>query len=216
MITVIDYKYGGNIFSVMNSLASLGIQAQISSDPQQISSAHKILFPGVGSFETAMQQIHNLKLQEVILDKALSDTPFLGICVGMQVMFEYGSESQSGKAIQGLGILAGTVSKFTSKAEKIPHMGWNHVNLLENTKSNPLFIGINNHSDFYFVHSYRADAELIPAISQNYPEAQFATTEFGDNFISHFWNGRKLFACQFHPEKSGPNGLKLLENFARL
>jgi len=215
MITVIDYKYGGNIFSVLNSLEILGIKSILSSDPDEINIAQKIIFPGVGSFQTAMEQIENLGLKKIITQKALDGTWFLGICVGMQVLFEHGAEGSSPDGSKGLGIIPGSVNKFCSRAPKIPHMGWNQINFTGNN-TNPLFKGISDHEDFYFVHSYRASSENIPAIKNKFPNSSFITTEFGTEFISSWWNGERLFACQFHPEKSGENGLKILENFANL
>jgi imidazole glycerol phosphate synthase glutamine amidotransferase subunit len=215
MITVIDYKYGGNVFSVLNSLKSLKINCQLSSNPDEINNSSKILFPGVGSFQTAMEQLDKLGLKEILTHKALDGTWFLGICVGMQVLFEHGEEGSSPDGSKGLGIIPGSVNKFCSRAPKIPHMGWNQIKFTDNI-SNPIFKGVSDQDDFYFVHSYRAGVENIPAIKNKFPNSSFMTTEFGTEFISSWWNGEKLFACQFHPEKSGENGLKILENFASL
>lgn len=215
MITVIDYKCGGNVFSVLNSLNSLGIDCQLSSEPDEIKKASKILFPGVGSFQTAVEQIEKLELKDIISQKALDGTWFLGICVGMQVLFEHGDEGSSQEGSKGLGIIPGSVKKFSKQAPKIPHMGWNQIKFTDKV-SNPLFKGISDKEDFYFVHSYRAGSENIQAIKSKFPQSSFILTEFGDEFISSWWNGEKLFACQFHPEKSGKNGLKILENFASL
>jgi imidazole glycerol-phosphate synthase subunit HisH len=216
MITVIDYKYGGNIFSVLNSLENLGIQTRLSSNPDEIKSAKKILFPGVGSFETAMNQINNLGLAEIIKNKALDGTYFLGICVGMQVLFSHGQESVNSAGCKGLEIIPGEINKFSSKAPKIPHMGWNQIHFPPSNQSNPLFEGISDDDNLYFVHSYRAGVENIPAIKNKFSKSSFSLTEFGDEFISAWWNGENLFACQFHPEKSGEKGLKILQNFAYL
>lgn len=215
MITVIDYKYGGNIFSVLNSLENLGIKSHLSSEHDEIKKAQKIIFPGVGSFQTAMDQLEKLGLKEIITQKALDGTWFLGICVGMQVLFDHGAESTSPEGSKGLGIIPGSVNKFSKQAPKIPHMGWNQINFLDQF-SNPLFNGISEKEDFYFVHSYRVSTENIPAIKSKFPQSSFVTSEFGDEFICSWWDGKKLFACQFHPEKSGKNGLKILENFANL
>jgi imidazole glycerol phosphate synthase glutamine amidotransferase subunit len=215
MITVIDYRRGGNVFSVVNSLNSLGIDSKLSCDPNDIKKASKILFPGVGSFQTAIDQLELLGLKEIIYQKALDGTWFLGICVGMQVLFEHGAESTSQEGSKGLGIIPGSVKKFSNQAPKIPHMGWNQINFLDQF-SNPLFKGISEKEDFYFVHSFRAGSENIQLIKDKFPKSNFIVSEFGDEFISSWWNGEKLFVCQFHPEKSGENGLKILENFANL
>ena len=215
MITVIDYKYGGNIFSVLNSIENLGFDCKLSSDPAEIKQASKILFPGVGSFQTAINQIEKLGLKQIIIEKALNNTWFLGICVGMQVLFEHGDEGSSPEGSRGLEIIPGSIKKFTTKAPKIPHMGWNQIKI-DARSSNPLFKGITNYEDFYFVHSYRSGMENVTLIKSKFPQSNFITTEFGDEFISSWWDGQKLFTCQFHPEKSGVKGLKILENFAKL
>lgn len=208
-ICVIDYKLGGNIFNVLNALESIGAKPYLSSDAQEINQAKKVLFPGVGSFSQSMGQINKLGLVEVIKEKALSGIPFLGICVGMQVMFEEGTESSNGSC-KGLGIFKGIVDKFAEKADlKIPHMGWNRINTQDQS---PLLKGITEDERFYFVHSFKAnklDKELNPG-------AQFAFSDYGEEFISHIWNGKNLFAAQFHPEKSGSSGLKFLQNFVEL
>jgi glutamine amidotransferase len=216
MITVIDYKYGGNIFSVLNSLDKLGIKTQLSSNPTEIQEAKKILFPGVGSFETAMNQIDKLGLTEIIKAKTLDGSYFLGICVGMQVLFSHGQEGTQIEGCKGLDIIPGLVNKFSPKAPKIPHMGWNQIHFSDTLSQNPLFEGVSDGDDLYFVHSYRAGIENIPEIKSKFPKSSFALTEFGDKFISSWWNGEKLFACQFHPEKSGEKGLKILKNFSQL
>lgn len=208
-IIVIDYKKGGNVFSVANSLESIGIDFEVTSDKDVIKNAEKLLFPGVGSYETAMKQLELLDLKETIIEKINSDTPFLGVCVGMQVLFEKGLEDGEH---QGLGAIPGEVARFNEKPGlKIPEIGWNQVSI-EDSK-NPLFKGIEDKSYFYFVHSYRVSETEKEKIKTKYPNASFTITEYGDKFISSFWNGKNLFAAQFHPEKSGEKGLKLLENF---
>lgn len=212
MITIIDYKTGGNIFSVKNSLEYLGIESQITSEVNEIQAAKKLLFPGVGSFAKAMEQIKELKLDQVIIEKAKSGTPFLGICVGMQVLFEKGLEDGENK---GLGIIPGAVSSFDLNTDfKVPHMGWNKVDYHQ---GNPLFKDIENHSDFYFVHSYRvAKDETEKNIESKFSNAKIASCNYQKDFIASFWDGNNLFASQFHPEKSGENGLKVLQNFSNL
>ncbi|MDD9897664.1 MAG: imidazole glycerol phosphate synthase subunit HisH [Candidatus Melainabacteria bacterium] len=204
-IVIIDYKRGGNLFSVNNSLEAIGASTQISSDPVVIAQASKILFPGVGSFGIAMQSLAELGLDQVIKDKIAQECPVLAICVGMQALFQGSTEDQSAS---GLGIIPAQVTRFSeSHGLKIPHMGWNSVH--NHNPQNPLFKGIPEDSQFYFVHSYRAQKQELEGYST-------ATTDYGDEFISHIWNGRSLFACQFHPEKSAENGLKLLNNFLKL
>ena len=207
-VCIVDYK-GGNIFSVQNTLNKLGAESFLSSDPKEIEKAEKIIFPGVGSFQSAMEHINELGLKEVLISKANSGIPFLGICVGMQVLFEKGSES-TGTEVEGLGIFPGTIEKFkfNDPKLKIPHMGWNQVNTP--SSENPLFKGIENNSDFYFVHSYMAK-------KPEKDEAYLASlSNYGYDFISSIWNRENLFACQFHPEKSAENGLKVIQNFLSL
>lgn len=221
-ICIVDY-HAGNIFSVQNTLNALGAESYISSNPEEIKNASKILFPGVGSFGAAMKQLKELKLDKVLIEKANSDTPFLGICVGMQVLFEHGTENSNGNPIPGLGVFKGSIDKFSAKVSnanlKIPHMGWNQIHFDESYQNeNPLFTGIKNDSDFYFVHSYRAsyEAESIKANQEKFPDMQIIKSNYGEDFISSIWNGKKLFACQFHAEKSGKTGLKVIKNFIDL
>lgn len=210
-ICIIDYKTGGNVFSLQNSLKSLGIQSYLSSNPLEISKASQIIFPGVGSYSKAIEEIKKLDLINVIQDKAISQTPFMGVCVGMQVLFEYGHE---GGLIDGLKIIPGTVSKFPEQQKfKIPHIGWNQVyegNL-------ELFKGIANGENFYFVHSYRVGFEESTKITNKFSDIQLGRTSYIEDFINSLGSSQhKLYACQFHPEKSGEAGLKILENFAKL
>lgn len=208
-ICIIDYKSGGNIFSVNNSLEYIGAKTQISSDPQEVLKADKIFFPGVGSFAKAMESLHSLGLYNAIKQQISAGVPTLAICVGMQSLFNYSTEgSESSK---GLQIIPAQVERFGSNSEnfslKIPHMGWNSVHLEH--EANPLFKDIPQDTQFYFVHSYRIAKQEIAGY-------KISSTEYEENFISHIWNGTNLHACQFHPEKSGEAGLQLLENFVKI
>lgn len=229
-ICIIDYQGGGNLFSLENSFSYLGADTYRTSDPKEINKADKVIFPGVGSFANAMQQIHKLNLAESITSKAYSGVPFMGICVGMQVLCASSSESpveHDIEIVDGLNVFETHVRKFdflkirqaeSDEKIKIPHMGWNQVTLPENSK-NPLFKNIENSSDFYFVHSYRAHAkDLINnrSMEKRFPKLEYALTTYIEDFISHIWNGENLFACQFHPEKSSEAGLKFLKNFIDL
>lgn len=216
-ICLVDYKSGGNIFSVLNSLRSLGAKVFISSDKEEILKARSLVVPGVGSFQAAMDNLKELDLIYVLKNKALSkETPFLGICLGMQMLFQSSTESKDGSKYPGLSLVEGEVEKFDFSTSnnlqgtklKIPHMGWNEVRVGD-LEQNPLFKDIENDSDFYFVHSYRA------ALKKN--ENNFASTNYQENFISAISLPEiKLFGCQFHPEKSGEVGLKFLKNFIEL
>ena len=211
MITVIDYKTGGNLFSVCNSLEAIGADIVISSKPEQIEQAEKIIFPGVGSFEKAMQEIKSLGIDIAIRNCIAKKVKFLGICVGMQVLFDCGFEGQK---TLGLEIIPGQIEKFNEKiCPKIPHMGWNTIS----GNDSPLLKGIALDEHFYFVHSYAAKIKNDDKnIADEFPGSKIYTTNYFENFISHFWNGDNLYACQFHPEKSGEAGLRLLKNFINL
>ncbi len=207
-ICIIDYKSGGNIFSVNNSLEHLGANTLISSDPRDVLKANKIFFPGVGSFSKAMESLHSLGLYDAIKQQISAGIPTLAICVGMQSLFDYSTEGSTPS--KGLGIIPAAVERFGSNSEnfnlKIPHMGWNAIH--QEHSSNPLFKSISQDTHFYFIHSYRVAIQEIPGY-------QVSSTEYGEKFISHIWNGKNLHACQFHPEKSGEAGLQLLENFIK-
>jgi imidazole glycerol-phosphate synthase subunit HisH len=201
MITIIDYK-AGNLTSVQLAFECIGCKVKITDRPQDILQAEKIVFPGVGAAKAAMDSLKKLNLIEPIRKLIADGIPFLGICIGMQVLFQT-SEEDGGT--ECLGILPGTVKKFKSSDRlcKIPQIGWNTVKIV---RPHPVFAGIENESEFYFVHSfYPAPAKKELIIGQTeYADAVFASTAGRENLV----------ATQFHPEKSGRIGLKLLENFS--
>jgi glutamine amidotransferase len=202
MITIIDYK-AGNLTSVQLAFESIGQKVKITDKPEDILRADKIVFPGVGAAKAAMDSLNELKLIEPIR-KVISDgVPFLGICIGMQVLFESSEEDGGTKC---LGILPGQVKKFISKDKlcKIPQIGWNTVKI---NKSHPIFEGIDDQSEFYFVHSF------YPSCSDK--NNVIGQTEYADSVFSSAAGNRFLVAVQFHPERSGRIGLKLLENFSK-
>ena len=200
MIAIVDYN-AGNLTSVKLALDYLGTRSEITRDPERIIAADRVIFPGVGSAGAAMQNIRTLGLADVLRQVVQRGTPFLGICLGTQIIFE-ASEENGG--VQGLGILAGTVKRFqpTNPADKVPQIGWNSVTFI---KPHPLFKGIENGSEFYFVHSYYpAPTDRACVLGETkYADIQFALVVARDN----------LAATQFHPEKSGRLGLQLLSNF---
>jgi glutamine amidotransferase len=200
MITIIDYKTG-NLGSIQNILKKIGESSIISSDPSIISNATKIILPGVGSFDTGMRNIIELKLFEILNSKALVEKiPILGICLGMQLMSEKSEEG----ILPGLGWIKGDVRRFTfhnTNEYKIPHMGWNFVSIRKDCR---LLEGMYNDPRFYFVHSYH----FSPANVENI----LASTEYESEFISAVENGN-ILGVQFHPEKSHKFGLRLLRNF---
>ncbi len=204
-ICIIDYKTGGNIFSVKNSLEYIGAKPLITSDPQEILSSDKIIFPGVGSFQVAAEQINKLGIAGALKKARDKRIPILGICVGMQIMFEAGTE---GARTEGLGFFKGSVEEFKSLELKIPHMGWNQVDFSAST-NNPLIKNLKTKENFYFVHSYRV------AVT-NEQKAQVASCSYAGDFIAHIWDGATTWGSQFHIEKSGEAGLQMLKNFVSL
>lgn len=197
MIAIIDYG-AGNLFSVGNALSYLGVPFAVTSDPGEIERADGLILPGVGAFPDAMGMLEKAGLVPVIRREAVKK-PFLGICLGMQLLFEKGTEFQE---TEGLGLLPGTVGRI-STPYKIPHMGWNH---LRKNGDSPLLKGVPNGSSVYFVHSYMAYTQ---------PENVSAYADYGAAVPALVEKGN-LFGAQFHPEKSGEAGLAILRNFAGL
>ena len=201
MIAIVDYN-AGNLTSVKLALDYLDARSEITRDPQRILAAERVIFPGVGSAGAAMQHIRTLGLADVLRQVVQRGTPFLGICLGTQIIFE---DSEEDGGVQGLGILAGTVKRFqpTNPADKVPQIGWNGIKII---KLHPLLAGIEDGSEFYFVHSYYpAPADRACVLGETeYADIRFASVVARDN----------LAATQFHPEKSGRLGLQVLNNFA--
>ena len=201
MIAIIDYD-AGNLKSVEKALVSLGEEVLVSRDSSEILQADKVILPGVGSFGDAMNNLDKFGLVDTIKKVAASGTPFLGICLGLQLLFK---ESDETPGAEGLDILPGKILKIPAKEGfKIPHMGWNSLDVKPGAK---LFKGLEGNPYVYFVHSYylKAADENIVAASTEYTTHIHASVESGN-----------VFACQFHPEKSSEVGLKILKNFASL
>ena len=210
MIVVIDYGMG-NLRSVQKALQHLGHAAEITSDPARIASADRVVLPGVGAFGAAMRNIErpecgNQSLKQAILCAAASGRPFLGICLGMQLLFR---ESNELGCFQGLDLVPGRVRRFefngraAAEELKIPHMGWN---ALEFPRASLLFEGLPGGSMVYFVHSYYCIPDEAASAA--------ATADHGGRFCAGLESGN-VFATQFHPEKSGAVGMRILDNFAR-
>lgn len=201
MIAIIDYQMG-NLRSVQKAFERVGHQAIITSDPHELAKAERIVLPGVGAFEDAMHELRNRDLVEPIKDLVASGKPFLGICLGLQLLFDV---SYEGGEFAGLGIIPGKVVRFELPSEfKVPHMGWNQGRFV---RSAPALAGIADGSHFYFVHSYHCvpDDASVVAITADYHKP----------FVAAVWKDN-LFATQFHPEKSQSDGLRLLQNFAEI
>lgn len=201
MIAIIDYD-AGNIRSVEKALQFLGQEVKITRDREEILGADKVVLPGVGSFGDAIGKLHQYGLVEVIRQVAEKKTPFLGICLGLQLLFERSDESPG---VEGLGILKGEILRIPEgEGRKIPHMGWNSLELRNQGR---LFAGISGEPYVYFVHSYYLKARDEQIVK--------ATTEYGVTIHASVEQDN-IFACQFHPEKSSDTGLKILKNFVEL
>ena len=201
-IAIIDYK-AGNLTSVRLALESIGVKGVITSDAAVIESADRVIFPGVGAAGSAMQNLQDLSLPDVIRSVVAKGTPFLGICVGMQLCFD---RSEEDGWTDALGLIPGEVLMFRPEeaSEKVPQMGWNNVKYM---RQHPVVEGVEDESEFYFVHSY------YPAPSD--PDLVIGQTTYGGvDFASSAGRGN-LITTQFHPEKSGRPGLRLLENFCK-
>lgn len=203
MIAIIDYG-AGNLQSVKKALDYLGEPNLITAKSSEIEAADALILPGVGSFGDAMQSLSDSGLLETVRAAALSDTPFLGICLGLQLLF---LESEESKGVKGLGVLPGKIIKFPGDMGlKIPQIGWNSINIREGCK---LYAGVPQNAYVYFVHSYYLQAAD--------PEVVAATAEYGVTFHASVADeAHRLYATQFHPEKSGAVGLRILRNFAAM
>jgi len=207
LVTIVDYGMG-NLRSVAKAIEKVGHQANVTSNPGHIANAERLILPGVGAFRDAIARLKEDGLVPVIQEYIEKGNPFLGICLGLQLLFERSYEDGE---YQGLGILKGDVVRFDpppiadSPPLKVPHMGWNQ--LIVTKPDNPLLRGISESASVYFVHSYYvrpADSSLVAT-----------QTDYGQRFTSMVWRDQ-LFAAQFHPEKSQSVGLAMLKNFAEL
>ena len=199
MIAIIDYG-AGNIFSVKNALDHLGIESELTNDKSKLEQADALILPGVGAFPAAMQKLNESGLVETIKEQA-QKKPFLGICLGMQLLFE---KSYEFGEQEGLSLIKGYVDKIEEPDLVIPHMGWNKLEYNGDCK---LLEGLGDNEYVYFVHSYKAFCG---------DENLFAYCEYGHKVPAVVGDGKFVYGCQFHPEKSGKTGLKILENFAKL
>ncbi len=203
MLAIIDYGMG-NLGSIHNMLRKIGTEGIVTSDPQKIIEADKLILPGVGSFDEGMKNVIKSGLYDVLTHKVLEDkVPVLGICLGMQLMFESSEEGGS----HGLGWISGQVNKFNNPNRnlRIPHMGWNEVEIAQ--PENKLLINLPLKPKFYFVHSYYVEC--------NHRDNILLTTQHGLRFTSGV-NTKNIWGVQFHPEKSHNYGMKILSNFIEI
>lgn len=197
MIVIVDYGMG-NLRSVEKGFLKVGVDAKIVSDPKSVDNASGIVLPGVGAFRDCVKNLTDANLTGAIIRAVQKGKPFLGICLGLQVLF---SESEEFGVCRGLDVFRGKVVRFPESGLKVPHMGWNNVKILRRP---PIFNGVADESYFYFVHSFYVapqDRDIVAT-----------TTEYGAEFTSMVWKDN-IFATQFHPEKSQETGLKILKGF---
>jgi glutamine amidotransferase len=201
MLAIVDYGMG-NLRSVEKGFARVGHSAVVTYDPQTIASADKVVLPGVGAFRDAIAELKRRGLVEPICDFVRSGRPFLGICLGLQLLFDVSFEDGR---YEGLGILPGKVVRFQVPAQlKVPHMGWNQLRFRHQA---PIFAGLADGTHVYFVHSYYA----VP----DHPDLVAAEADYPAPFAAAVWR-ENIFATQFHPEKSQADGLRILKNFAEM
>ena len=201
MIAIIDYQMG-NLRSVQKAFEKAGFEATITCDAAELAKAEKVVLPGVGAFEDAIAELHRRNLVSPIKDVIAANKPFLGICLGLQLLFDM---SYEGGEFEGLGIIPGEVKRFDVQAGfKVPHMGWNQANIVREA---PILKGIEFGTHFYFVHSYYvapSDTDVVAI-----------TSDYDGEFCAMIWQDN-LYATQFHPEKSQSAGIQVLKNFGSL
>lgn len=201
MIAILDYD-AGNLKSVEKALEFLGEKSVITRDRGEVAAADKVILPGVGSFGAAMEQLKKYEIDKMLAEASAENKPILGICLGLQLLFDGSSESEG---VEGLHLLPGDILKIPDKEGlKIPHIGWNSLKLVNQGR---LFVGLEEEPYVYFVHSYYLKARDEHIVK--------ATTEYSAHIHASVEKGN-LFACQFHPEKSSAVGLKILKNFAKI
>ncbi len=202
-IAIIDYG-AGNLRSVQKALEKLGFSSTVTKDKGAIEASGAIILPGVGAFDPAIKELKGSGLIDLLKSQITKGKPFLGLCLGMQILFE---ESEEGKE-KGLGLIKGKVKKFNFKKEqglKVPHMGWNNLSIKKG--DSPIMRNIRDNSKVYFVHSYYCETKE--------PGDILTSTDYGGDFVSSV-GSKNIFALQFHPEKSGDIGLEILKNFGEL
>ena len=204
MIAIIDYGVG-NLFSVEKAFAALGTEVKITNNPAEIKAAEKLVLPGVGAFGDCMKNLEESGLIPLLKEEVAAGKPLLGICVGLQILFEGSEESPEAR---GLGLIPGKVKRIQAEGLKVPHMGWNRLHITEPRQGADLFAGLEQDKEYvYFVHSYFAVPEDKSVVT--------ATTDYGETLTAAVQKDN-IFAAQFHPEKSGDVGLHIIDNFCKI
>ena len=211
-IVVVDY-HKGNLLSVARSVSAVGGDVRISDDPHVIRDASGIILPGVGSFEDAMSYMRTSCQADAVVRAVQAGVPFLGICLGLQLLYDRGSErngdiSWGGEWVPGLGILSGSVTKLDAGRLKVPHVGWDQLHLTPLGRQCPLFVDVAEGANVYFTHSYALSSDIDE-------QTVISRTHYTRSFASAVWEDN-IFGVQFHPEKSSTTGMTMLRNFVRV
>ncbi len=213
-IVVVDY-HKGNLLSVARGLDDVGAEAIVTDDPHRIAAADAVVLPGVGSFEDAMGYMTESGQDQAVVEACRRGVPFLGICLGLQLLFDRGDErvdgvehadDDPGRWVAGLGLVGGSVTRLRSDRLKVPHVGWDQIHLTDHGRACPLFEGVPEGANAYFTHSYAVDSDVDWALVST-------RTHYVRSFASSVWRDN-VFGVQFHPEKSSGVGLRILRNFA--
>ena len=203
-IVIVDY-HKGNLSSVERGLTDAGGEVVVSDDPTVIAGASGVVLPGVGSFGDAMAFLRESGGAEAVLSAIDRDVPFLGICLGLQLLFERGSETSDGSWAEGLGVFSGSATRLESTRLKVPHVGWDQIHLTPRGRACRLFNGVPEGANVYFTHSFALDDDVERGVIA-------ARTHYVRRFASAVWDG-SVFGVQFHPEKSSAVGAQILSNF---
>lgn len=203
-IVIVDY-HKGNLSSVERGLTDAGGEVVVSDDPTVIAGASGVVLPGVGSFGDAMAFLRESGGAEAVLSAIDRDVPFLGICLGLQLLFERGSETSDGSWAEGLGVFSGSATRLESTRLKVPHVGWDQIHLTPRGRACCLFSGVPEGANVYFTHSFALDDDVEQGVIA-------ARTHYVRSFASAVWDG-SVFGVQFHPEKSSAVGAQILSNF---